>query len=107
MFLPFSFRSAPLTKDSGCLAGLRRIVFFSLSLVFGICRCEVQGSEVGSASDLGTKESSYVITNVAQFGSVPREVFLGRCAFQLNGFVTLVDTNRDLLVLQDETGAVA
>ena len=38
---------------------------------------------------------------------MPREVFLGRCAFQLDGVVTLVDTNRDLMVLQDETGAVA
>ncbi len=32
---------------------------------------------------------------------------MGRCAFQLDGIVTMVDTNRDLIVLQDETGAVA
>jgi signal transduction histidine kinase len=52
-------------------------------------------------------EPGLVVTNVAQFRSVPPELFLGRCGFQLNGIVTFVDTNRDLLVLQDETGAVA
>jgi hypothetical protein len=37
----------------------------------------------------------------------PREAFLGQCSLRLNGIVTLVDTHRDLLVVQDETGAVA
>src|SRR5688572_17920970 len=45
-------------------------------------------------------------TNVAQLRSLTGADYLSGCDFRLNGVVTLVDTNRDLLVLQDATGAV-
>ncbi|HWH76841.1 MAG TPA: PA14 domain-containing protein, partial [Candidatus Binatus sp.] len=48
-----------------------------------------------------------VVTNAAEFRSVSAESFLDGCAFQLTGLLTLVDTNRHLVVLQDDTGAVA
>jgi signal transduction histidine kinase len=46
------------------------------------------------------------VTNTAQFWNASPETFLAGCGFRLNGVVTLVDTNRNLLVLQDESGAV-
>ena len=107
MFPPFNFSPERLSERSGCLGNLRRIIFFLATLLPGAFRSEAQDIEFGSTVDFKRQEASFVITNVAQFRSVPREVFLGRCAFQLKGVVTLVDTNRDLLVLQDETGAVA
>lgn len=51
--------------------------------------------------------SAHCVTNVAQFKSLSGADFLAGCDFHLTGMVTLVDTNRDLLVLQDATGAVA
>ena len=46
------------------------------------------------------------VTNVTQFRTISPEDFLAGCAFRLSGTVTLVDTNRRFLVVQDETGAV-
>jgi signal transduction histidine kinase len=50
--------------------------------------------------------SDTFVTNAAQFWSVSPESFLAGCSFRLHGIVTLVDTNRNFLVLQDDTGAV-
>jgi signal transduction histidine kinase len=47
------------------------------------------------------------VTHAGQFRELSGEDFLAGCDFRLTGAVTLVDTNRDLLVLQDDTGAVA
>lgn len=47
------------------------------------------------------------VTTVAQFRSLAPKDFLAGCDFRLTGTVTLVDTNRNWVVLQDETGAVA
>lgn len=48
-----------------------------------------------------------LITKAAQFRDLPApELFVG-CAFHLNGVLTFIDTNRNLLVLQDPSGAVA
>ena len=47
------------------------------------------------------------VTNVAQFRSLSGADYMAGCDFHLTGVVTLVDTNRDLVVLQDATGAVA
>jgi signal transduction histidine kinase len=51
--------------------------------------------------------SGHCITNVAQFRILSGVDFLAGCDFHLTGVVTLVDTNRDLVVLQDATGGVA
>lgn len=58
----------------------------------------------GAAGAFG---SANCVTHVAQFKSLSGADFLAGCDFHLTGVVTLVDTNRDLLVLQDATGAVA
>lgn len=47
------------------------------------------------------------VTNVSQFATLPKTDYLMGCDFHLTGVVTLVDTNRELVVLQDATGAVA
>jgi signal transduction histidine kinase len=50
---------------------------------------------------------AYFITNIVQFRSLSGEQFLSGCAFELRGVVTLVDTNRRVVVIQDVTDAVA
>jgi len=87
MFPTFSFMTRRLDR-----AG-RLMVFFLLT-VAGISRAAAEADSV-------------VFTNVTQLRSAPPEVFLGHCAIQLSGVVTLIDTNRDLLVVQNESGAVA
>lgn len=47
------------------------------------------------------------VTNVVQFRLIPSQEYLIGCDFRLTGVVTLVDPDRNLLVLQDDTGAVA
>ena len=51
--------------------------------------------------------STCLVTNVSQFRTLAPEAYLAECDFILTGVVTLVDTNRELMVLQDQTGAVA
>jgi signal transduction histidine kinase len=60
----------------------------------------------GAVEDPTNATRIYFVTNVAQFRSLSGEDFLAGCAFHLRGVVTLVDTNRKFLVLQDATGAV-
>jgi signal transduction histidine kinase len=47
------------------------------------------------------------VTNVSQFTTLSNTDWVVGCNFHLTGVVTLVDTNRDLVVLQDDSGAVA
>ncbi len=84
----------------------RMLGVLALGLIAGVSWCGICAGATESSSDLVRGEPSLLVTNVAQFRSIPAEAFLGHCAFQLNAAVTLVDTNRDLLVLQDETGVV-
>jgi signal transduction histidine kinase len=59
-----------------------------------------------AAEEFASASSIHSVTNVVQFWSTAPEDFLAGCNFRLTGTVTLVDTNRNFLVLQDETGAV-
>ena len=59
------------------------------------------------ADDLGTNQTSQVLTNINQFREVFTENADVACRFHLIGMVTMVDTNRNVFVLQDDTGAVA
>jgi signal transduction histidine kinase len=52
-------------------------------------------------------KSAHFVTNVAQFRTLSGADYLAGCDFHLTGVVTLVDTDRDWVVLQDATGAVA
>src|SRR6185437_10981688 len=92
----FSFRTKKFSECSRRPEGICGKILLVAALIAGVFQ-----------ENLRADESICLITNVAQFRSVSPEVFLGPCTFQLNGVVTWVDTNRDLLVLQDETGAVA
>jgi signal transduction histidine kinase len=105
MFPTCSFSIKRSSAGATRAVALKRLTLFWFGLLGGFLCSNIPVA--ASGGELIQKESSLVVTNVAQFRSAPREIFLGRCAFQLAGLVTLVDTNRDLLVLQDETGAVA
>ena len=63
-------------------------------------------SSLQSEANLAAKSVPWV-TNVAQFRTLFGADNLIGCDFHLTGVVTLVDTNRDLVVLQDAAGAVA
>jgi signal transduction histidine kinase len=89
MFPTFTFRQAFGTRPP---AG--RLIVLLLAMLAGAWRATGEGDEV-------------VFTNVTQLRSASPEVFLGHCAVQLSGVVTLADTNRDLLVLQSDSGALA
>jgi signal transduction histidine kinase len=52
-------------------------------------------------------KSGHCVTNVAQFRTLTGVDYLAGCDFHLTGVVTLVDPSRDLVVLQDASGAVA
>lgn len=67
--------------------------------------CICGAADIREADPSG--KSVHYVTNIAQFRTLTGEDYLGSCDFRLTGSVTLVDTNRDLLVLQDATGAVA
>lgn len=54
-----------------------------------------------------TASSRHFVTNAAEFQTLSGIDYLEGCDFRLSGVVTLVDTNRSLVVLQDMTGAVA
>ena len=60
-----------------------------------------------AAGDDTPVSSAQTLTNVHQFWMLTSPDFLRGCSFHLTGTVTLLDTNRNLLVLQDATGAVA
>src|SRR5215831_2376959 len=59
------------------------------------------------AGDVIPAAPAQTLTSVRQFWSLTSQDFLRGCSFHLTGAVTLLDTNRNLLVLQDATGAVA
>jgi signal transduction histidine kinase len=78
-----------------------------LGCLSGRAASEAQVSAVVSTEILQATNSSRVVTNVAQIRTLSGFDFLAGRGFQLTGVITLVDTNRNLIVLQDDTGAVA
>ena len=66
-----------------------------------------QSTPAGGKTPVLPGIDEYYTTNVSQFRTLSGAGFAAGCTFHLTGVVTLVDTNRDLVVLQDETGAVA
>src|SRR5258708_29748682 len=59
------------------------------------------------ASSSWSLRSSPVLTNTGQFRSLSSLEINRGCPFSLTGIVTLADTNRNMVVLQDATGAMA
>lgn len=82
-----------------------RLAVLVLASAFGLwCANEVLA---GNSPDPTSASHRHYVTNAAQFRAVSGADFLGECDFHLEGVVTLVDTNRQLIVLQDASAAVA
>jgi signal transduction histidine kinase len=98
-------------SSNGCSATFELQMFAKsivlLLSVVGIPVCEAADAPQGSADARLATGSGYYVTNVAQLRTLSGADYLDGCDFQLTGVVTLVDTNRDLVVMQDATGAVA
>ena len=71
-----------------------------LVLLWGVWLCE------SSAEVIAAVLTPLPPANVTQFRTMPAENFLTGCVFRLTGTITLVDTNRNFLVLQDKIGAM-
>lgn len=85
----------------------RRSVVLLLSLTFSLACAEGKLPGVASAEGAPGISPHRLVTNVAQFRILSETAYLDGCNFRLTGVLTLVDTNRNLVVLQDGTGAVA
>src|SRR5579871_1072326 len=83
----------------------RRVLAVSLLLLF--VAGKVGRGEIPTRAANPAPYSVHCVTNVSQFGALSSTDFLIGCNFHLTGVVTMVDTNRELVVLQDATGAVA
>jgi len=85
------------------LAGLERPNMSFCLLIFFFCF----GLFSLFADDLAINHASQALTNIEQFEGVFNEVADATHPYHLIGAVTMVDTNRDIFVLQDDTGAMA
>jgi signal transduction histidine kinase len=80
-------------------------VAFLFLLLAGLAKAEDEALSGRAANS--TRHSAFYVTNVSQFAGLSNVDYIIGCNFHLSGVVTLVDTNRNLVVLQDTTGAVA
>src|SRR6516225_5157760 len=98
-------------SSHGCSATCEMRMFAKSILlllsVVGTLVCEAADAPSGPSDASPAERYGYYVTNVAQLRMISGADFLDGCDFQLTGVITLVDTNRDLVVLQDDTGAVA
>src|SRR5664280_1354079 len=91
----------------GSLAGIQRwSVFIPLLVAAAASSAFGAGDLSGHSSPPPNLRSSLCVTNAAQFRTLSAEDYVAGCDFQLAGVITLVDTNRHLIVLQDASGAV-
>ena len=85
---------------------LAKLLALLLSTASGLV-CGAGDFPSGQSEPARVGMSGHCVTNVAEFRTLSGVDYLAGCDFHLTGVVTLVDTNRDLVVLQDATGAVA
>lgn len=78
---------------------------FVLAVVAWLC-CAHATLQAGP-SDVSSASQRHYVTQVAQFRELSGADYLSGCDFHLKGVVTLVDRSRDLIVVQDASGAVA
>lgn len=91
-------------------AGPQRPRMTGLQRVWILLVLAVLAASPGRAASLipdGTNAALRHITNVVDFSLLSGTDFIAGCSFRLTGTLTLVDTNRDLVVLQDASDAVA
>jgi signal transduction histidine kinase len=81
------------------------ILFALLFVIAQVCRAQTGGTSEPRNS--APANSALRVTNILQFHAITSRDFLDPCPFQLAGTVTMVDTNRGLVVLQDSTAAAA
>jgi signal transduction histidine kinase len=79
------------------------IILLLSTIALGSVGWKTAGASIESNAD----RTNHFVTNVAQFKAFSGADFLAGCDFRLNGVITLTDTNRNLAVLQDSTGALA
>lgn len=91
----------------GWFAGRQRWSAFILLLVATAASSASGANDLSGSSLPAIPRSSTCVTNAAQFRTLSGEDYVAGCNFQVKGVITLVDTNRDLVVLQDASGAVA
>lgn len=99
----------PLWLAKAGSAAIRLRVCLSLAFFLAMgglwCRATDQMAKpTGQSADSGSR---HFVTNTAQFRTVTGTGYLEGCDFHLDGVVTLIDSDRNLAVLQDEAGAVA
>jgi len=90
----------PLSKDRG-----RWLVIPLLFLLLAGVKAKGEALPLRAANAPGYPV--HEVTNVSQFSALAPMDYIVGCDFHLTGVITLVDTNRELVVLQDGTGAVA
>ena len=88
------------------LSGTRPPSIIIFWLIFFLFRSGIAAYAVDNGGS-SFEPSSQILTNVGQFYKLSDQDYLRGCPFHLTGTATMVDTNRNLLVLQDATGALA
>lgn len=68
---------------------------------------EIENSFVVYANELLVDQPSQILTNINQFRGAFNVNADIKCPFHVIGTVTMVDTNRNIFVLQDDVGAMA
>lgn len=91
----------PLSADRGRLLAVLLLCFLLTA------EARSGGEELPMRASNSKSYSVQCVTNVSQFRNLSNMDYIIGCNFHLTGVVTLVDTNRELVVLQDATGAVA
>jgi hypothetical protein len=105
-----AFQISPVSRFWGAFSKTRQSIARSLLFVLSAASalpCEAADPTPHPAEQFAEAGFSHFVTNAAQFRTLSGADYLEGCDFHLNGAVTLVDTNRNLVVLQDATGAVA
>ncbi len=80
------------------------IVLWHAAMALWVYSGTLAASPVAPITGVSTPQ---FVTNVAQFRNISGADYLAGCNFRLDGVVTLIDADRDLVVLQDASGAVA
>lgn len=83
-----------------------QLTFYCISLTMST-KCVAQTNFGPSPSDLIQSNPRPFITKTAEFRRLSSTDLAAGCNFHLTGVITLVDKARDLVVVQDATGAVA
>ncbi len=91
-------------------SGERRLAALMLfSLLFAVADVRTGTAQAASTREADSEPigRQHYLTNAMSFRALSGKDYLNECAFHLEGVITFIDTNRNLVVVQDDTGAVA